>query len=273
MADFSRTPGGGRETGFDPTGSYFREQMVDRRARLAAIPGLQERADFRALLRQVDSALERLDTGTYGTCESCFHPIEARRLLGDPLTQVCLGCLSETQQRALEHDLELAAVVQRALLPAEHVRVGGWEIEHRYQPLGPVSGDYCDVLRPETSNAPAHFILGDVSGKGVSASILMSHLQAVFRSLASLDLSVAGLVERANRIFCEGAVASAFSTLLLGRLAPDGNLELCNAGHCPPLLRRCRADRRRTGRRGELPGRSLRCERHCRGPRRRTPRC
>lgn len=79
-------------------------------------------------------------------------------------------------------------------------------------------------------------MLGDVSGKGVPASILMAHLQAVFRSLASLQLSLAELAQRANHILCTGAVASAYSTLLLGRLWPDGMLELCNAGHCPPLL-------------------------------------
>jgi sigma-B regulation protein RsbU (phosphoserine phosphatase) len=64
----------------------------------------------------------------------------------------------------------------------------------------------------------------------------MAHLQAVFRSLASADLPLADLAGRANRILCEGVVSSSFSTLLLGRFSPDGALEICNAGHCPPLL-------------------------------------
>jgi sigma-B regulation protein RsbU (phosphoserine phosphatase) len=213
-----------------------REQLMDRRACLAAISGLSQRRDYRTLLREVDSALERIDTGTYGRCERCHDPVERQRLIGDPLTRVCLDCLSDDQQRALERDLELAASVQHALLPAEHVRTDGWEIGHRYRPHGPVSGDYCDVLRTDAPDAPIHIVLGDVSGKGVSASILMSHLQAVFRSLASLELPLSELAERANRIFCEGIGSNAFSTLLLGRLWPDGTLEMCNAGHCPPLL-------------------------------------
>jgi sigma-B regulation protein RsbU (phosphoserine phosphatase) len=220
----------------DDLGASARERLIDRRDRLAAIPGLSQRRDYRALLREVDSALERLDSGTHGTCERCHDPIERQRVLGDPLVRVCLDCLSDAQQRALERDLELAAVVQQALLPAEHVRADGWEIEHRYRPHGPVSGDYCDVLCSDAPDAPIHMILGDVSGKGVSASILMAHLQAVFRSLASLQVPVAELAERANRIFCEGIASNAFSTLLLGRLWPDGTLEMCNAGHCPPLL-------------------------------------
>lgn len=214
----------------------LREQLMDRRARLALVPGLSRRRDYRNLLRDVDSALERLDQGTYGSCEQCHDPIERQRLLGDPLVRVCLGCLSDTQLRDLERDLELAASVQRAMLPAEHVRAGGWEIEHRYRPLGPVSGDYCDVLGAGAPDAPIHIILGDVSGKGVAASILMSHLQALFRSLASLQLPVSEMAKRVNCIFGEGVLSNTYSTLLLGRLWPDGALEMCNAGHCPPVL-------------------------------------
>ena len=238
MADISSNSVDDLNAGAGSSGAYFREQLLDRRAQLAAIPGLGEREDFRTLLREVDLALERLDTRAYGTCENCHDPIQPRRLLKDPLTRVCLGCLSETQQRALEYDLELAAAVQKALLPPERVRTRGWEIEHRYRPLGPVSGDYCDVLRPDAPDAPMQFVLGDVSGKGVSASILVAHLQAVFRSLASLELPLADLAARANSIFCEATLSNSFSTSLLGRLFPDGTLEICNAGHCPPLLLR-----------------------------------
>lgn len=171
-----------------------------------------------------------------GRCERCHDPLDRGRLAGDPLSRVCLGCLTDTERRELERDLELAAVVQQRLLPPEHVHAAGWEIEHRYLPLGVVSGDYCDVLGTDGSDTPIHIVLGDVSGKGLSASILMSHLQAVFRSLVSPELPVAELARRANRILCERSPSGAFSTLLLGRLSPDGELELCNAGHCPPLL-------------------------------------
>lgn len=215
----------------------IREQLVERRARLSAIPDLSTRGgDYSTLLAEVDAALARLESGRYGTCEGCDDPVEPERLAGDPLVRVCLGCLSDAERRALERDLELAAVMQQALLPPQGIDAAGWEIAHRYLPLGPVSGDFCDVLRPATANAPLHVALGDVSGKGVSASILMSHLQAIFRSLASLELPLPELVGRANHILCEGNGASAFASLVLARLEPDGSLELCNAGHNPALV-------------------------------------
>jgi sigma-B regulation protein RsbU (phosphoserine phosphatase) len=229
------------EPGFESSEAWFRAQLVDRRRRLAALPALREREDFRGLIREVDAALARLDRGSFGACERCHESIEGSRLIGDPLTRFCLDCLTDAQQRALERDLELAAAAQRALLPPEHVQAGAWEVAHRYRPLGLVSGDYCDVLRRAASDGTVHFVLGDVAGKGVAASIPMAHLQAVFRSLASADLPLADLAGRANRIFCEGVASNAYSTLLLGRLSADGLLEICNAGHCPPLLARASA--------------------------------
>jgi sigma-B regulation protein RsbU (phosphoserine phosphatase) len=199
-------------------------------------PGLNE--DVRALLVEVDAALVRLDTGTYGVCERCHDPVESDRLAGDPLARVCLGCLSDSEKRALERDLELAGAVQRRLLPPDSVLTASWEIEHRYRPLGTVSGDYCDVLDGSEALGATYVVLGDVSGKGLSSSLLMAHLQAVFHSLAGLDLAVEELARRANLILCERSAANMFSTLLLAKLWPDGSLELCNAGHEPPILMR-----------------------------------
>jgi sigma-B regulation protein RsbU (phosphoserine phosphatase) len=79
------------------------------------------------------------------------------------------------------------------------------------------------------------FMLGDVSGKGVAASMLMSHLHATFRSLAEAGLPLDRLVEDANRIFCESTLAGQFATLVVGRAAPDGSVEFVSAGHLPLL--------------------------------------
>jgi sigma-B regulation protein RsbU (phosphoserine phosphatase) len=227
-----------RKTAPGPSDELLRNQLLERRARLAAV--IPRRADgapeLRGLLGEVDAALGRLEAGTLGICEGCRESIEGDRLIAEPLIRVCLGCLDERQTRALERDLELAAAVQGALLPAPRVGVAGWEIGHRYRPHGPVSGDHCDVLLPKAESGPVHVALGDVSGKGISASILMAHLQAALRALSSMDLPLATLVERANRLFCESTVPSSFATLVVGRLHPAGVLELCNAGHCPPVL-------------------------------------
>jgi sigma-B regulation protein RsbU (phosphoserine phosphatase) len=184
----------------------------------------------RSLIQDVDLALERLEAGSYGICQECLDPVESERLIADPLTKVCLGCLDPHQTRALELDLELASNVQAALLPAAAVEIDGYRIRYDYRPLGPVSGDHCDVLSPVGPEQPWHFVLGDVSGKGVAASILMSHLHAIFRSLVPLRLPLAEMMQHANRLFTESTLPSSYATLIAGRFAPSG------AGHCPALL-------------------------------------
>jgi sigma-B regulation protein RsbU (phosphoserine phosphatase) len=97
-----------------------------------------------------------------------------------------------------------------------------------------VSGDYCDLVSSE--NGDLFFLLGDVSGKGIAASMLMAHLHAIFRSLITLDLPVDQLVERANHVFADATMPAYYATLVCGRARRSGEIELCNAGHCPPLM-------------------------------------
>jgi sigma-B regulation protein RsbU (phosphoserine phosphatase) len=144
----------------------------------------------------------------------------------------CLDHLTSTEQRALEGDLSLAARTQRALLPKPGLAPAGWEVRYHYQPAGMVSGDYCDLFE---TDGGLLLMLGDVSGKGVAASMLMSHLHATFRSLAEAGLPLERMVEDANRIFCESTLAGQFATLVVGRAAHDGTVEFVNAGHLPVL--------------------------------------
>ncbi len=81
-----------------------------------------------------------------------------------------------------------------------------------------------------------YFILGDVSGKGVAASLLMSQLHAMFHTLIPMGLPLNKLVERASRIFCESTLPTHYATLVVGRADGGGEVEVCNAGHLPPLL-------------------------------------
>jgi sigma-B regulation protein RsbU (phosphoserine phosphatase) len=180
--------------------------------------------------------VRRLASGSYGTCESCNEGIEAERLFADPLARVCLDCLSPEEQRALEYDLHLAAKVQAELLPERELSHAGWEIHLVYQPRGAVSGDYADLIR--TPDGGLVFVLGDVSGKGVSAAILTAHLQAMLRSLVNTGLALDEVLGHANRLFCHATAANAFATLVVGRLDASGVVEMSNAGHCPPLVAR-----------------------------------
>ena len=211
----------------------LRTQLLKRRERLhSAIPTVSNAQQIRELLREVDSALERMQAGTFGLCETCHDPIEADRLLVDPLCRNCLDHLSPAEQRALERDLDLAFQVQRGLLPKPELATDGWTVAYHYEPAGPVSGDYCDWIASEDG---ACFFVGDVTGKGVAASMLMAQLYAIFRSLATATHSPGDLLARANRVFCDGIPFSYFATVVGGRIAHGGEVEISNAGHCLPL--------------------------------------
>lgn len=213
----------------------LRDELLGRRRRLERVGAAPaSAADVSRLLAEVDAALARMDDGTYGLCETCHDPIESARLLADPLTRYCLDHLTPAEARALQQDLDLASRVQRGLLPPREASIDGWEAAHHYQPAGAVSGDYCDLIRAD--NGDAYFLLGDVAGKGVSAAMLMSHLAAMLRTLVPAGLPLGQLMARASSVFCESTLPMHYATLVCGRATPAGEIELCNAGHLPPLL-------------------------------------
>ena len=215
----------------------IRYQLEERRSKLQeTIQDFNNPTELLNLLNEVDSALEKMDDGKYGLCEVCHDPVEDYRLQQDPLMRFCLDHLTSSQQRALEQDLQLAAQIQNALLPKNNIIIDGWEFSYHYEPAELVSGDYCDVANSEKNIKTQLFIIGDVSGKGVAASMLMSHLHAMFHSLTSLNLEVRELVERANRLFCESTLSTHYSTLAFVLAHDSGEIEICNAGHCAPLL-------------------------------------
>ena len=151
-----------------------------------------------------------------------------------PLTRFCLDHLTPLEQRALEQDLDLASRIQRELLPKADTRLDGWEIAYHYQPAGAVSGDYCDLI--PGGDGELYFAVGDVAGKGVAAAMLMSHLSAMLRTLISVGLPLGTLMERASRVFCESTLPTHYATLVCGRASATGEVEICNAGHPPPLV-------------------------------------
>jgi len=213
--------------------TYLRTELEERRERLhAALNSPAADDSLSQLLTAVDDALRRIEQGTFGLCETCHDSVEPERLLTDPLVRFCLDHLTNAEQRALESDLSLAANIQRALLPNPDLAPRGWDVRFHYQPAGMVSGDYCDLVETDRGLL---FMLGDVSGKGVAASMIMSHLHATFRSLAEASLPLDRMVEDANRIFCESTLAGQFATLVVGRAAHDGSVEFVSAGHLPLL--------------------------------------
>src|SRR2546423_3335722 len=187
------------------------------------------------LLREVQTTIEALTAAdSYGVCQVCHDLIGQARMTADPLARTCLGCFTPEQLQALEQDLDRAWLIQDELLPKQNLKFNGWHVSYHYEPAGPVSGDYCDLV--STDGGDLYFMIGDVSGKGVAASLLMSRLHAIFRSLITIGLSPSELVERANGLFAETTMRPYYATLVCGKAATNGAVEVCNAGHCSPLV-------------------------------------
>ena len=140
----------------------------------------------------------------------------------------------QIQKRIMDEELKTASNIQRRLLPAAPSGVAGYTFVGRNQPSRVVSGDYYDfAVRP---NGKVYFVIGDVSGKGVTAGIMMAGLQVAFRIFSKTDPDPATLVTQLNLALKENLPQSKFVTLFLGRLdTATGVIEYVNAGHTPPL--------------------------------------
>ena len=216
-----------------PVTPDLRSDLINWRERLQATAS-PDTVRLDGLLREVSAAIERLDLESYGVCQICNEMIGQTTITADPLARSCFDCLTPAQLAELEDDLDRAWMIQGELLPKQDFKFNGWDVSYHYKAAGPVSGDYCDLM--STDSGDLYFLIGDVSGKGVAASLLMSRLHAIFRSLISLGLGVGELVERANHLFADTTMRPYYATLVCGKAAPDGRVEICNAGHCPPLF-------------------------------------
>ena len=138
------------------------------------------------------------------------------------------------QKRIMDEELKTASSIQRRLLPPAPTSIPGFTFVGRNQPCRTVSGDYYDfALRP---NGRIYFVIGDVSGKGVTAGLMMAGLQVAFRIFSKSDPDPAVLVTQLNVALKENLPQSKFVTLFLGRLDTNtGMIEYVNAGHTPPL--------------------------------------
>jgi sigma-B regulation protein RsbU (phosphoserine phosphatase) len=141
------------------------------------------------------------------------------------------------RQEAMRKELELASRIQRMLIPEnstlpqnKHIRFTAF-----YHPHFSVGGDYYDCI--SLNNNEFGFCIADVSGKGISAAILMSNFQANLRALFSDEITLDQLVNRLNTRVMASAKGEKFITLFIGKYIVDRReLQYINAGHNPPLL-------------------------------------
>ena len=141
------------------------------------------------------------------------------------------------RQEAMKKEMELASKMQNMLIPTEEKLPSNnfVQIKAFYHPHFEVGGDYYDVV--QLNENEVGFCIADVSGKGISAAILMSNLQANLRALFTEKIEMIDLIRKLNDAVMNSAEGEKFITLFIARYNYLSR-ELCyvNAGHNPPLL-------------------------------------
>jgi serine phosphatase RsbU (regulator of sigma subunit) len=138
-----------------------------------------------------------------------------------------LAHMEEQQKNAYE--------IQRNLLPKAQPDIDGYDIAGASTPAQMVGGDYFDFIN--VVGGRWAICLGDVSGKGLPASLLMANVQATLRGQTLSDITVDELVNRSNKLMYQSMDDERFVTLFYGELDPGTNeMSYCNAGHEQPFL-------------------------------------
>lgn len=141
----------------------------------------------------------------------------------------------EEAERAMSKEMEQAAAIQKRLLPSASPVVTGLDIAGRTTACRHVGGDYYDFLK--FPDGRVGMLVGDVAGKGMPASLLMSSLQARVHVLFEDGDNLAQKISRLNKSTCANCPENRFITFFMTVLDPHtGELVYTNAGHNPPLI-------------------------------------
>lgn len=135
----------------------------------------------------------------------------------------------------MQEEMKLAYEIQTNLLPREPPKIEAYDVAGKSIPAKAVGGDYYDFIRIDDNRMGV--CLGDVSGKGMPAALLMANLQATLRSHVMQNLAPCECLKRSNDLIFRSTDADRFATLFYGVLdTKNHTLEYCNAGHNYPYL-------------------------------------
>ena len=141
----------------------------------------------------------------------------------------------QIERQRLEQELQLASEIQQRFQPTQAPNVPGYELQGISFPCYEIGGDYYDFIEREDGRMVV--TLGDVSGKGTAAALLMSSLHAAVHAQSALHNSLAETIGAVNNYLAENTPANRFVTLFYAELDPKtGGLSFINAGHNPPLI-------------------------------------
>jgi serine phosphatase RsbU (regulator of sigma subunit)/predicted ester cyclase len=196
----------------------------DRRELLGAAPTGREVTSIAILIHRVsgDKITEEWGAGT-GISELMGQRLEQERI----------------ERELLEQDLRVARRIQQASLPRTVPALEGWEITQHYRPAREVGGDFYDFHL--LSDGQLGLVVGDATGKGVPAALVMSTTCGMLRAVSqALPSSSPGeIVQRVNEALCPNIAPNTFVTCFYAVLEPNsGHLVYANAGHDLPYLHR-----------------------------------
>jgi len=140
---------------------------------------------------------------------------------------------TRTEMATLEGEMAAAREVQRVMVPEHLPQIKGYSIESVYHPAAEVGGDFFQVIPLQSGRALV--VVGDVSGKGLRAAMIVSMIVGTLRTVSGFTQEPAEVLAELNRRLC-GHMHEGFATCLAVRLEGQGRVTLANAGHLPPYL-------------------------------------
>lgn len=150
--------------------------------------------------------------------------------------KVAYDQLEETTaaKERIESELRIARNIQQSIVPSKFPEYNGLDLYAYMMPAKEVGGDLYDYLLDDKH---IYICLGDVSGKGVPASLFMAQAARLFRAMAKQQMMPADIATRLNDELCEGNENGMFVTMFLALINLEtGSMDFCNAGHNPPVL-------------------------------------
>jgi serine phosphatase RsbU (regulator of sigma subunit) len=191
--------------------------LMKRQSNLA-VPLMQEAIDR---FRQTEqAALEEL--------------LEKNRLLAQSIIELKAAQEQLIQKEKIEHELAMARQIQENFLPHEFPALAGWDLAVFWKPAHQVSGDFYDFFGLPSGQMAV--IVGDVTGKGVPAALVMAVSRSVIRATLRRGGTAGALLGEINNLLVDEMPAGMFVTAFLALLDPQtGEIQFANAGHCLPL--------------------------------------
>lgn len=176
-----------------------------------------------------------------GACDFIPKPWDSHQMLAVLDKHLNPGGRDGRMSAAKEAELTIARNVQRRLLPKPHLSACGIECDCVSLPAGDIGGDLYDFF--EIDSCGVAFLLGDVSGKGIGAALLVANLQASIRSQQELARSPVELLKRVNQLFFRFTRPEHYATLFFGVYeANTQSIRYVNCGHPAPVLLRANGE-------------------------------